>query len=149
MNAVMEILGWIGLFAPTALGAIGSIVGCAIAGQAAIGAILDTESGHGRLVGISALPSSQVIYGIVVMLTLQRPVTGDTGAGLFAIGTLAGAALLLSGLHQGQCCAAAINAAKEKPEAFGLSLAPAAIVEGFAVFAFVFALVLSANLPAS
>jgi V/A-type H+-transporting ATPase subunit K len=82
------------------------------------------------------------------MLTLQRPVTAETGAGLFAIGIFAGAALLLSGLYQGQCCASAINAAKEKPESFGLALAPAAIVEGFAVFAFVFALLLSADLPA-
>lgn len=149
MNELMQILGWGGLYAPTALGAIGSIIGCATAGQGAIGAMLDTETGHGRLVGMSALPSSQVIYGIVVMLTLQRPVTGATGGGLFAIGALAGVALLLSGIRQGQCCASAINTAKEKPEVFGLSLAPAAIVEGFAVFAFVFALVLSASLPAS
>jgi hypothetical protein len=42
----------------------------------------------------------------------------------------------------------AINASKEKPEIFGLSLAPAAIIEGFAVFAFVFALVVSADIPA-
>ena len=32
-------------------------------------------------------------------------------------------------------------------EIFGLSLAPAAIIEGFAVFAFVFALVVSAGIP--
>jgi V/A-type H+-transporting ATPase subunit K len=147
VSELLEILGWAGLYGPTALGAIGSILGCAVAGQAAIGAALDVESGYARLIGASALPSSQVIYGIVVMLTLQRPVTAETGAGLFGIGALAGLALLLSGIYQGRCCASAINAAKEKPELFGLALAPAAIVEGFAVFAFVFALVLSANLP--
>jgi V/A-type H+-transporting ATPase subunit K len=32
-------------------------------------------------------------------------------------------------------------------EIFGISLAPAALVEGFSVFAFVFALVLSAGIP--
>jgi V/A-type H+-transporting ATPase subunit K len=62
---------------------------------------------------------------------------------------LAGLALLFSAVYQGRCCASAINAAKAKPEIFGLSLAPAAIVEGFAVFAFVFALVISAGLPAA
>jgi hypothetical protein len=41
----------------------------------------------------------------------------------------------------------AINTSKSKPEVFGLSAAPAAIVEGFAVFAFVFALVLSGGIP--
>ena len=48
---------------------------------------------------------------------------------------------------QGACCASAINVSKSKPEVFGLSIAPAAIVEGFAVFAFVFALVVSAGIP--
>ena len=48
---------------------------------------------------------------------------------------------------QGSACAASINASKSKPEVFGISLAPAALIEGFAVFAFVFALVLSGRLP--
>ncbi len=141
-------LGWIGIYGPMALGAIGSILGCAVAGQAACGALLDSESGHGRLVGIAAMPSSQTIYGIVVMFSLNRPVTAETAPGLFAIGTLVGVALLLSGLRQGHCCASAIAATKVKPKVFGMSIAPAAVVEGFAVFAFIFALVLSASLPA-
>ncbi|NVK42326.1 MAG: ATP synthase subunit C [Oceanospirillaceae bacterium] len=147
MNDFIVVLGWLGLFAPLALGAAGSIIGCAIAGQAAIGAMLDTESGYGRYVGVSAMPSSQVIYGIVVMFTLNRSVTVESAAGLFGIGTLTGVALLISAIRQGHCCASAIHAAKAKPEIFGLSLAPAAIVEGFAVFAFVFALVISAGIP--
>lgn len=147
MSEVIVILGWVGLFGVTALGAVGSILGCAIAGQAAIGAMLETQSGHGRFVGASVLPSSQIIYAIVVMLTLQREVTAANGGALFAIGVAAGIALLLSGLRQGECCASAINAAKEKPEVFGLALGPAAVVEGFAVFVFVFALVISANIP--
>jgi V/A-type H+-transporting ATPase subunit K len=54
---------------------------------------------------------------------------------------------MFSAIRQGQACASAIHASKTKPEIFGLSLAPAAIVEGFAVFAFVFALVLAGNIP--
>jgi len=147
MSDFTVVLGWIGLYAPMALGAIGSIIGCATAGQAAIGAMLDTESGYGRYVGVSAMPSSQVIYGIVVMFTLNRPVTAEVAPGLFAVGVLAGLALMMSAIYQGQCCASAIHATKSKPEIFGLSIAPAAIVEGFAVFAFIFALVISANIP--
>lgn len=74
-NFIILGLGWAGIFLPTALGAIGSIVGCARAGQAACGALLDVESGYGRLVGASALPSSQTIYGIVVTMQLNRTVT--------------------------------------------------------------------------
>jgi len=147
MSEFMIMLGWLGLYAPMALSAVGSIIGCAVAGQAAIGAMLETESGHGRYLGVSAMPSSQIIYGIVVMLTLNREMTETSAAGIFGIGLLSGIALLASAVYQGRSCAAAINAAKAKPEIFGLSLAPAAIVEGFAVFAFIFALVISAGIP--
>ena len=148
MNELVIALGWAGVYGAMALAAMGSTIGCAVAGQAAIGAMLETESGQGRYLGISLMPSSQAIYGIVVMFTLNRPVTAETGAALFGIGILAGLALMVSAIRQGHCCASAINAAKVKPEIFGLSLAPAAVVEGFAVFAFVFALVLSGGIPA-
>jgi V/A-type H+-transporting ATPase subunit K len=158
-DEVAYLLGWIGMYAPMALGAIGSIVGCAIAGQTACGAMLDVEGGYGRFVGVSAMPSSQTIYGIVVMFSLQNAAT-DAGSGvlalsaqnaygIFAVGVLVGLALFISAFYQGRCCAAAINASKNKPAIFGLSVAPAAIVEGFAVFAFVFALVLIGAMPAA
>jgi V/A-type H+-transporting ATPase subunit K len=147
MNELVVALGWLGLFSPVALGAIGSVMGCAIAGQAAIGAMLDTDSGYGRFIGLSVLPSSFVIYGIVLMFTLQRDITVNNAGGIMGIGLLAGLALLFTGIWQGRACASAINAAKEKPEIFALTIAPAAIVEGFGVFVFIFALVLSGSLP--
>lgn len=147
MPELVVALGWFGLFSALSLSAIGSIVGCAVAGQAAIGAMLDTESGHGRYIGVAAMPASQTIYGIVILFTLNRPVTPEVGAGLFAIGVLAGLALAVSAIYQGRVCAAAIHAVKAKPEVFGLALAPAAIIEGFGVFVLVFALVVSAALP--
>ena len=140
-------LGWVGIFTPVALGAVGSIIGCSRAGQAACGALLEAESGYGRFIGLSAMPSSQTIYGIVVMLTLNRVVTQETAPGLFAIGLLAGIALMVSGIYQGYAVASAIHASKSKEEIFGLSITPAAVVEGFAVFAFVFALFLAGTLP--
>jgi V/A-type H+-transporting ATPase subunit K len=147
MEQIVLALGWVGVFAPMALGAVGSIIGCARAGQAACGAMLETESGYGRFIGVSAMPSSQIIYGIVVMLTLSPSLTPAAAPGIFAIGTLAGIALMASGIYQGYACASSINASKSKAEVFGISLAPAAVVEGFAVFVFVFALVLAGSLP--
>jgi len=153
---VIYLLGWIGLYAPVALGAIGSMIGCAIAGQTACGAMLDVEGGYGRFIGLSAMPSSQTIYGIVVMFTLQGAATTESGqlifnaqnaTGIFSIGVLVGLAMVISAYYQGRCLSSSINASKSKPEIFGLSIAPAAIIEGFAVFAFVFALVLAGALP--
>jgi V/A-type H+/Na+-transporting ATPase subunit K len=150
MDSFYILLGWIGLFAPTALGALGSIIGCSRAGQAACGAMLEVESGYGRFVGLAALPSSQMIYGIVVMFSLKNvgAVTAINGIPLFAIGVLCGLTLMASAIYQGACCASAISVSKHKPEIFGLSIAPAAIVEGFAVFTFIFALVLSNDISA-
>ena len=107
MENMILALGWLGVFAPLALGAVGSIIGCSRAGQAAIGAMLETESGYGKFIGV-----------------------------------LTGLALMASAVYQGYACASSISVSKSKPEVFGISLAPAAVVEGFAVFAFVFALVL-------
>ena len=65
------------------------------------------------------LPSSQAIYGIVLMFILQQKIDPDTGftvnlaAGLFGIGLLAGIALLIGGVYQGMCCASAINASTQ------------------------------------
>ena len=144
MENLIITLGWLGVFAPVALGAVGSSIGCSVAGQAACGAMLDVESGYGKFVGLSAMPSSQVIYGIVIMFILKAlGVTATTAPTLFGIGLLTGVALMYSAVYQGQAVAAAINASKNKPEVSGLAIAPAAIVEGFAVFAFVFALVMA------
>lgn len=146
MEQLIMTLGWIGLYAPLALGAIGSMIGCQRSGMAACGAMLELESGYGRFIGVAAMPSSQTIYGIVV--TMATPaLTAGNSPGVFGLGLLSGLALMLSAMAQGSACAAAINASKNKPEVFGISLAPAALIEGFAVFAFVFALLLAGRLP--
>ena len=148
MEPLVITLGWAGIFAPLALGAIGSMVGCGRGGMAACGAMLEVESGYGRFVGVAAMPSSQTIYGIVVMMTLKSDtITVENAPGMFGLGLLVGLALMMSAISQGNACAAAINASKSKPELFGISLAPAALIEGFAVFVFVFALVLAGNIP--
>jgi V/A-type H+-transporting ATPase subunit K len=45
-------LGWVGVYAPLALGAVGSMVGVSRGGMAACGALLEVESGYGRLIGV-------------------------------------------------------------------------------------------------
>ncbi|MEJ2754337.1 MAG: ATP synthase subunit C [Gammaproteobacteria bacterium] len=146
MSEWVIILGWLGIFAPVALGAIGSVYGCAVAGQSAMGDKLETESGYGRFIGLSVLPSTFVIYGIVLMFALRRVVTVANGSGLFAIGFLAGLALWYTAVWQGRLCVASINTSKEKPDVLALSMTPIALVEGFGVFVFIFGLVLAGGL---
>ena len=147
MESWYTVMGWAGIYSPVALAALGSAIGCTRAGKAACGAILEVDGGYGRYIGLAVLPSSIIIYGIVIMFTLNRPVNAAASPGLFALGALVGIALLFIGALQGECCAAAINASKGKPSIFGLSVTPAAVVEGLAVFAFVFALIVSGAIP--
>jgi V/A-type H+-transporting ATPase subunit K len=149
MEQYVALTGWIGIYSPVALAALGSAIGCTRAGKAACGAVVEVDGGYGRYIGLSVLPSSIMIYGIVIMFTLNRPVGAATSPGLFGVGLLVGVALLVIGILQGECCAAAINASKGKPAVFGLTVTPAAIVEGLAVFAFVFALIVSGAIPKS
>ena len=50
------------------LSAMGCCVGCCIAGMASHAAMGRTEEGHGKFIGIAAAPSSQIIYGFILML---------------------------------------------------------------------------------
>jgi V/A-type H+-transporting ATPase subunit K len=147
MESRLALIGWLGIYSPVALAALGSAIGVTRAGKAALGALTEVDGGYGRLIGLSLLPSSIIIYGIVIMFTLNRPVTNANAPGLFSLGSLVAVALLFIGVLQGECSAAAINASKEKPSVFGISVTPAAIVEGLAVFAFVFALIISNAIP--
>lgn len=151
MDQFIILLGWAGVLAPMALGCIGSGIGVSVSGQAACGAMLDVESGYGKYIGLCALPSTQGILGIVLMFMMMNHMhSGMTAAvapAFFGIGLLAGFGLLFTSVYQGHSIAGAINAAKNKPEVFGLSIAPMAIVEGFSVFVFVFSLVLAGQIP--
>ena len=98
MESFMLLLGWVGIYSPVALAAVGSAIGCTRAGKAACGAILEVDGGYGRYVGLSVLPSSIVIYGIVIMFTLNRPVVAATSPGLFGVGILVGLALFFIGI---------------------------------------------------
>lgn len=147
MDTLVIFLGWIGLFSTLALSTIGSIYGCTRAGQAAIGAMLETSSGYGRFIGLSAMPSTHSIFGIVMLMILKgEGVTVARGPGLFSVGILAGITLMLCAIMQGECVASAINISKTKPEVFGISAMPAGIVEGFSIFVLVFTLVIAKNI---
>ena len=145
---IADILGWTGIYGAMVMAAIGSMIGCARAGQAACGAMLDMDGGYGKLVAIAGMPASQSIYGIVLTMALNRPVTADNAIPLAAIGLLGGIAQLIGAIYQGECCASAVMVAKSRPQAFALAIAPSAFVEGFTVFALAFALLLVGGIPA-
>jgi V/A-type H+-transporting ATPase subunit K len=126
------------------LGCVGSAIGCGIAGMASHAVMSRVEENHGKFIGMSAVPSSQSIYGFILMILMKNAL--DTGslkplAGV-GIGLSVGVALLVSSAYQGMCAASAIQACAKQPAILGKSFAALGIVESFSLFAFVFALLL-------
>lgn len=126
------------------LGCIGSSIGCGIAGMASHGMMTRVDEGHGKFIALSAIPSSQAIYGFILMIMMKGAIkTGTlTGLGGIGIGLFVGVAIATSSIYQGRCCVTAIQAAAKQPAILGKTFAALGIVESFALFAFVFALLL-------
>lgn len=126
------------------LSCIGCSVGCWIAGSAAHAAMSRTEEGHGKFIGMSAAPSSQVIYGFLLMLQMSRAIQAGTLSpeSSIAIGTFCGLAFVASSIFQGKVCATGIQATLKQPAVYGKCFAAVGIIESFALFAFVFALLI-------
>ncbi len=140
-----NLLSWLGVMFPMVFGAVGSCIGCVIAASALASGLVRTKTGHGGLIAMSAAPSSQTIYGIVLMMSIKAKLaaTGATvlpGAALFSIG-LFGIAIMVSAIVQGKCAAAGIRASVEDPSVYGKCWIPIGVTESFAVFAMVFGIV--------
>jgi len=126
------------------LGCTGSAIGCGIAGMASHGAMTRVEEGHGKFIGLSAAPSTQSILGFILMVLMKNAIktgTLDPLSGI-GIGLFVGLALIVSATYQGRCAASAIQATAKQPAVFGKAFLAIGIVESFAIFAFVFGLLL-------
>lgn len=126
------------------LSCIGCCVGCWIAGAASHAAMARTEEGHGKFIGMAAAPSSQVIYGFLLMLQMKKAIEAGTLTPIsaIAIGLFSGMAFVFSSIYQGKVCATGIQASLKSPGVYGKCFAAIGIIESFALFAFVFALLI-------
>lgn len=140
----LNIINIVGPALVLGLSSIGSSIGCAIAGMASHGVMARIDEGHGKMIGMSAMPSSQMIYGFILMLLMQGAIKDGSISALegIAMGLAMGLAFFTSSVMQGKCCATGIQASAKKPAIYGKCFAAVGIVESFALFAFVFALLL-------
>lgn len=126
------------------ISSMGSCVGCYIAGAASHAVMSRVEEGHGKFVGISAAPASQSIYGFLLMLLMSRAIQAGTFSPISGIfmGIFAGLAFFFSSVYQGKVVATGIQASAKQPAIFGKCVAAVGIIESFALFTFVFSLLL-------
>jgi len=142
---IATMLGYAGCAFAIGIPAIGSAIGVGIAGEVSHGAMAKVDEGHGKFIGVSAAPSSQTIYGLILMFVLLGKVK-VAGAAVLFIGIFCGLAISISAIYQGKVAATAILASSKKQEVFGKCFAAVGIVESFAIFALVAGLVMAGGL---
>ena len=134
-----HILGYLGLGLVLALSGIGSAIGTTTAGNAAEGALKKNPKASGSYMVLSALPTTQGIYGFVAFFMMLGKVA-ESGALVFGIGVSVGLVCMLSAIRQGQVCANGIVGVSQGHNVFTNTLIYAALPEFYAILGLVGAL---------
>lgn len=137
--------GFIGVACVLGLSAIGSGIGAAIAGQAAIGSwkrsYLQNKPASFLLVAFAGAPLTQTIYGFILMNTLRAAVTRGADPFLvLSVGILSGAAMGYSAVAQGKAAASGCDAYGETGKGFGQYIIIVGLCETVALFVMAFSL---------
>ncbi len=134
-----QILGYLGLGLVLALAGIGSSIGTTTAGNAAEGALKRKPEASGSYLLLSALPSTQGIYGFVAFFIMLGRFTSGAISGLlcFGVGISVGVACMISGIRQGQVCANGIVGVSQGHDVVTNTLIYAALPEFYAILGLV------------
>ena len=137
-----QILAYLGLGLVLALAGIGSSIGTTIAGNAAEGALKRKPEASGSYLLLSALPSTQGIYGFVAFFMLLSKLKADPTQGfvIFGVGLCVGLVCMISAMRQGQVCANGIVGVSQGHNVFTNTLIYAALPEFYAILGLVGAL---------
>ncbi len=146
------VLAYIGLGLMVGLSGIGSVYGVSISGNAAIGAMKKDPDSFGNYMVLSALPSTQGLYGFVGYFVMSGLMTGTMNwtiaAGIFGAGLAMGLAGLFSGIRQGQVCANGIAAIGSGYKVFGNTMILGVFPELYAILGLLVVILINGNLTA-
>ncbi len=139
------LVAYLGIALMVGLTGIGSAIGVTICGNAAVGALKKNPDSIGQYIGLSALPSSQGLYGFVgwFMTNAALGRVAESGAELspmiaaaiFGVGLGLGVVGLFSAIRQAQVCANGIQAIGSGSNVFGSTMVLAVFPELYAILA--------------
>ena len=131
------LIAYVGIAVMTAMSFIGSAYGCSISGSAAVGAMKKNPDSFGLYIALSALPSSQGLYGFVAYFTLSKflvdSITMLTASAIFGVGVMMGFVALFSAIRQAQVCANGIAAMGAGHNVFVSTMVMAVFPELYAI----------------
>ena len=131
------LLAYIGIAVMAAMSFIGSAYGCTISGNATVGAMKKNPDPFGLYIALSALPSSQGLYGFVAFYMLKDKLVADismlTASAIFGVGIMMGFVALLSAIRQAQVCANGVAAMGAGHNVFVSTMVMAVFPELYAI----------------
>lgn len=131
------LLAYLGIALMVGLSGIGSAYGVTICGNAAVGALKKNPNGSGSYIALSALPSSQGLYGFVGYFLLSAFLTPGistfVACAVFGAGLALGAVCFFSAIRQAQVCANGIAAIGNGHNVFGTTMVLAVFPELYAI----------------
>lgn len=138
-----EMLSYLGIALMVGLSGIGSTISVTICGNATVGALKKNPDALGQYIGLSALPSSQGLYGFVAWFMTKGALDKLTAAGglipdiaawaILGVGLAFGIVALYSSYRQAQVCAAGIQAIGSGHNVFGGTMVMAVFPELYAI----------------
>ncbi|HAE21471.1 MAG TPA: V-type ATP synthase subunit K [Spirochaetaceae bacterium] len=135
-------IAMIGVAAVLGISAIGSAIGAATAGQAAIGSwkrsYMANKPAPFLLVAFAGAPLTQTIYGFILMNNMMS--SQADGTFKFAAGIIGGLAIAMSAIAQGKAAASGCDAYGETGKGFAQYITVVGICETVALFVMVFLL---------
>ena len=151
---MINVLTYLGIALMVALTGIGSAICVTICGNATVGAMKKNPDAMGSYIALSALPSSQGLYGFVGFF-MALGLVQQLGAGLniiaawaiFGAGLTLGVVGLLSAIRQAQVCANGIKTIGGGDNVFGATMVMAVFPELYAILALLVAILIFGAAP--
>lgn len=145
------IFAYLGVAIMIILSGVGSAYGVTIAGSASVGALKKNPAGMGSYIALSALPSSQGIYGLVGFFMVQpflvNGIAMFNAAAIFGVSVAVGFVCLFSAIRQAQVCANGITAIGGGHNVFGTTMVLAVFPELYAILSLLVLILTTGALP--
>jgi len=144
------VLAYLGIALMIGLSGTGSAYGVTIAGNATIGALKKNPSATGSYIGLTALPSSQGLYGFVGYFLLSGFLTPEitwfVASAVFGAGLGLGLVAFFSAIRQAQVCANGIAAIGSGHNVFGTTMILAVFPELYAILGLLVLILISGSI---
>ncbi|MDR2232463.1 MAG: ATPase [Tannerella sp.] len=141
------LLAYAGIMLMTGLSFIGSAVGCTLSGHAVLGAMQKSPEKFGIFLALSALPSTQGLYGFVGYFMVRRhlldTITAHQSYAILALGIMMGFVNYFSAIRQAQICANGIKQIGDGYNVFASTMVLAVFPEFYAILGLLVTIVVS------